>query len=286
MSGRAPRRPVASAPIRRTRRVKRASAGLSPIRAGAALAMLLSAAAVYGVGASSAFEFRELEVEGAVYTDVTDVGAIVNDVRGQNLFRLSTVPLADALRELPTVADARIRIELPGTLSVALEERPPILIWRVGERRYLADEAGTLVARLDAAAPPPEATDLPSVADSRAGSAGLSVGMRLDPVDVDAATRLASLRPADVGSRAERLVVVVTDEHGFELRAQPGGWTAIFGFYTASLRRTDIIPGQVRLLGELLEGREADVASIVLADEQDGTYVPRPTPEPSSSPAS
>ena len=101
---------------------------------------------------------------------------------------------------------------------------------------------------------------------------------------MDAATRLASLSPAQIASSARKLAVVVTDDHGYELRAQPEGWTAIFGFYTPSLRRPDIIPGQVRLLGRLLEGREASVASVVLADEHDGTYVARPSPSPTKKP--
>jgi hypothetical protein len=245
--------------------------------------MLLAAAATYGVGASSAFEFSELVVEGAAYTDPADVEALLDEVRGENLFRLSTAPLADAVRELPTVQDARIRIALPRTLTVSLVERAPILLWTVGERRYLADDRGVLLGLLGDE-PPADIAALPVVVDQRASSAGLSVGMELDAVDVDAATRLASLTPAQLGSTAERLAVLVTDDHGFEVRAHPGGWTAIFGFYTASLRRTDIVPGQVRLLASLLEGREASVQTVILADENDGTYVPRVTPAPPASP--
>jgi cell division septal protein FtsQ len=280
---RPPRRPVGAATLRRTRPVKRASAGLSPVRAGAALAMLLSAFAIYGVGASSAFAFGELRIEGARYTDADAVAAILEEARGENLFRLSTAALVEELRELPTVADARIAIALPQTLAVSLVEREPVLVWRVGDERFLVDRDGVLVGRLGEDAPP-EAAGLPTVVDQRAAAMSLGVGVQLDPVDVDAATRLASLSPAQIASAAQRLVVVVTDDHGFELRAQPDGWTAIFGFYTASLRRTDIIPGQVRLLGRLLVGRESTIASIILADENDGTYVPRPTPSPSASP--
>lgn len=247
--------------------------------------MLLSAAAIYGVGASSAFEFRELEIDGLVFTDREEVVEVVDEVRGANLFRLSTAPLAARLREIPTVVDARIGVALPGTVSVRLVERVPILVWRVGERRYLVDEGGLLLGRLDEA-PPEDAEALPVVTDRRAASAGLSVGTRLDPVDVDAATRLASLTPAQVGSRAERLAVLLNDAHGFEVRAHPGGWTAVFGFYTASLRRTDIVPGQVRLLGALIaEAGEERIDSLILADEDDGSYVPRATPRPSPSPS-
>ena len=283
MRARPPTRPAAAATMRRTRPVKRASAGLTPVRAGAALAMLLSAFAIYGVAASPAFEFDELRIEGATYTDTDAVEGILEQARGVNLFRLSTAPLAASLRQLPTVADARIGLGLPGTVTVMLLERQPVLVWKVGSQRYLVDRDGLIVGRLGDDAPP-EATQLPSVVDERVRSSSLGTGSRLDPVDVDAATRLASLTPIQVGSAARKLAVVVTDDHGYELRAQPEGWTAIFGFYTPSLRKPDIIPGQVRLLGRLLEGREASIASIVLADEHDGTYVARPRPSPSPTP--
>ena len=283
MRARPPTRPAGAAPMRRTRPVKRASAGLTPVRAGAVLAMLLSAFAIYGVGASPAFDFGELRIEGATYTDPDAVQRSVEPARGENLFLLSTAPLLAELRDIPTVADARIGIALPGTLVVTLDEREPVLIWKVGSQRYLVDRDGLLVGRLGDNAPP-EAEQLPAVFDERARSASFGVGVRLDPVDVDAATRLASLTPAQISSSAGRLAVVATDDHGFELRAQPKGWTAIFGFYTPSLRRTDLIPGQVRLLARLLEGREDEIASIVLADEHDGTYIPKPSPTSSAKP--
>jgi hypothetical protein len=66
--------------------------------------------------------------------------------------------------------------------------------------------------------------------------------------------------------------------HGFVVHADPDGWTAIFGFYTPSLRTPDLIPGQVNLLKSLLEGREATVDQVILASDTDGTYVARPTP--------
>jgi cell division protein FtsQ len=273
---------VAGRRVRSVRPVRRASARLSVARAGAALAMLASAGAIYGVGASSAFVYASLRVDGAVYTDPAAAETAIAAARGQNLFRLSTSPLRAALEQLPTVASASVGVQLPGTLHVTLNERVPVLIWKVGARRYLADADGNLFGRLGDK-PPPQANGLVVVDDRRAASAGLSVGTRLDPQDIDAATRLASLVPADVGSAATALQVRVTDENGFVIRADPQGWLAIFGFYTPSLRTTDLIPGQVRLLRSLLIGREPLIDRIILASDTDGTYVPRPTPRPSPS---
>lgn len=274
--------PAAGRRIRSARPIRRASARLSVARAGAALALLASAGAIYGVGASAAFEYASLRLDGAVYTDPAAVETAVAAARGENLFRLSTAPLRDALEALPTVASASVGVQLPGTLHVTLSERVPVLVWRVGARRYLADAEGSLFGRLGDT-PPRAAADLIVIDDRRAASVGLSVGARLDPQDVDAATRLASLVPADVGSAAKELQVRVTDEYGFVIRADPQGWLAIFGFYTPSLRTTDLIPGQVRLLRSLLIGREPLIERVILASDTDGTYVPRPTPRPSSS---
>jgi len=69
--------------------------------------------------------------------------------------------------------------------------------------------------------------------------------------------------------------VIVDDEDGFVLETRPKGWSAVFGFYTLSLRKTELIPGQVRLLRSLLTGREQQVDRVILASGTDGTYTPR-----------
>ena len=80
------------------------------------------------------------------------------------------------------------------------------------------------------------------------------------------------------------LDVAVTDETGFVVTSNPAGWSAVFGFYTPSLRTPDLIPGQVRLLRSLLDGREAKVDRVILASDTDGTYLPKATPTPSPTP--
>ena len=81
------------------------------------------------------------------------------------------------------------------------------------------------------------------------------------------------------------LGVVVTDANGFMLETRPKGWSAVFGFYTPSLRTTDLIPEQVRLLRSLLVGREQTVDRVILASETDGTYTQRASPSAAPSKA-
>jgi hypothetical protein len=220
---------------------------------------------------------------GATFTDEAAVRAVLEEVRGANLFALVTPPLEARIRELPTVRSADVSVRLPDTLAVRLRERTPILVWQVGARRYLVDTDGQLFARLPEA-PPDSAANLPVVEDRRAASVGLSVGRALDRVDLDAATRLASLVPADVGSEAEALHVFVSDANGFTLRTKPATWQAVFGFYTPTLRTPELIPGQVRLLRSLLIGREPLIDRIILASETDGTFTTKATPIPSEPP--
>jgi len=281
MSGRPiARRSRVPVTTRRTRTVRRASARLSATRAGAALAMLVSAAAIYGLASSQAFDYKNLELDGAVFTSPAAVEAAMADARGENLFRVATAPLEARLEQLPTVEHAQIDLRLPDTLAVTLDERQPVLVWQVGEHHWLADADGELFAELGQE-PPAAAAKLPAIHDRRASSASLALGSHLDPVDLDAATRLASLHPTDVGSEAAGLTVTVTDDDGFVVASNPAGWSAVFGFYTPSLRTTDLIPGQVRLLRSLLEGREAQVDRVILASTTDGTYTPKATPSPS-----
>lgn len=262
---------------RRRQPIRRRSAGLTPTRAGAALALLLTAAGLYGAASSEAFVAKHLEISGATWTTRAAVRDAIALPAGQNLFLLATGPLRARLESLPPVLHAEVTVGLPDTVRVSVEERQALLIWSAGSVAYLVDAEGALFLALPEPRPA-AAQALPVVVDSRSTAASLEVGARLDPVDLDAALRLGSLRPADLGSAAERLSLLVDDAEGFTIRAGAKGWTAVFGFYTPTLRTTDLIPGQVRLLRSLLVGREAEVQKVVLADDRNGTYIPRPTP--------
>ena len=128
-------------------------------------------------------------------------------------------------------------------------------------RRFLVDRDGRVVFG-DGGGP----SDLPVVVDSarprRPGDRSTdeaarlpgpdpAIGDTLDPVDLDAATRLGSLAP---GRRRQRRRGAPgrrsTTSTASSLDSGPDGWTAVFGFYTPTIRRTDLIPDQVRLLAQ------------------------------------
>ncbi len=262
--------------------MRRASAGLTPVRAGALLALIAAIAGLYGVATTGAFAVQRTSIEGITWTPEADILEALAIPAGQNSFALRTAELEARLRAIPSVRAAAVTVALPDEVRVTITEREPLIVWQAGGRRFLVDASGLLFGEQDGAAP--EGTALPAVTDRRAAAGGLGVGSTLDPVTLDAALRLGSLVPADIGSAATALDLSVDDQEGFAMHASPTGWTAVFGFYTPTLRTTDLVPGQVRLLRSLLLGREENVQRVILADDRSGTYVPRATPKASSTP--
>ena len=266
---------------RRQPRVRRASAGLSPTRAAAILTMLIAAGAIYGLAATPAFGFERLEVTGAALTSDAAIRGQVGLDPGTNLVGLATEPIAARLRQLPAIRDVEVSVGLPDVLQVNVSERRAIVVWAVGDRRFAVDGGGLLFA--DVTSDPTGVTQGTAIViDDRASANGLAVASTLDPIDLDAATRLGSLTPSQVGSHAASFRVHVTDDRGFTINSGSGAWVAVFGFYGRSQRTPALIPGQVQLLGGLLAGREDTVQTVILADDREGTYIPKPTPKPSA----
>ncbi|MBI2777545.1 MAG: FtsQ-type POTRA domain-containing protein [Chloroflexi bacterium] len=249
---------------------------LTPARAGAILGILAALGGIYGLAATPAFPYSRVEIPSLRWTARQDVEAAIAIPAGANLFQVRTGPIEDRIRVLPGVADASVSVSLPDTLVVDVTERTAILAWVVGEQRFLVDHEGVLFAR--AAPGAAAAAGLPVIDDARVASATLAVGARLDPVDLDAARRIGSLNPDDVGSVAESLLVTVSDASGFVVGTRPASWIAVFGLYTASRRTPDMVPAQVRLLRSLLDGREGAVAQVFLPDGDAGTFIAKPTP--------
>jgi cell division protein FtsQ len=246
--------------------------------------MLITAGAIYGLAATPAFGFEHLTISGNALTSSDAIRDQVGVQPGTNLVGLVTGPIVERLRALPAVADATVSAKLPDQLQVDVVERTPVVIWQVGDGRFAVDKGGVLFAQVPEDAPP-EIADLPTVVDSRASATGLTIGSVLDPVDVDAAFRLGSLTPAQIGSRASGLHVEVTDMNGFTVSSGPKGWLAVFGKYGRSARTTDLIPGEVQLLTALFADHdEATIQTIFLSDERNGTYLPKPSASPSTKP--
>jgi len=274
--------PVRGARVRRRGGQRRASAGFSPRRAVAALILLATAGAIWGVVASPVFGVRSVTVEGAALTGDAAVRAALDlDGAPTNAFTLATDRLRDRLLALPAVADAVVSVGLPGTVRVSVTEREPVLAWRRGGALYLVDREGRILgdAHAGSEAAAAAAAGLPVVADRRDLGPILAVGASVDALDLDIATRLLSLGPADLGSSAPGLLVGVDDRDGWTVvPTVEDPWVGVFGFYGPEIRRPDMIPEQVRLLRSLLVGREPRILRVVLAGEREGTFTLKTEP--------
>jgi POTRA domain, FtsQ-type len=278
--GPARRGPTASARVA-VGRLRRPGRIVTATRAAGLLGMIASGFLFTFVTGPTAFALSRADLPALTWTDPQVVREALGLPEHANVFQLDTAPLEAALRALPAVASAEVAIALPdAAIVVTIEEREPVVAWQVGDTRFIADREGIVFATLASTAPLPAGVTV--IEDRRSGEGARpgTIGSRIDAVEFDVATRLGSLTPADVGSTAARLKVTITDADGFVVSA-PGGWVAVFGFYSPATRQTDMIPGQVRLLRSLLIGREATLARIILASPTDGTYVPNATPRPS-----
>jgi cell division septal protein FtsQ len=289
MSWRAGARSAAAArPIRRPRRSP-GWRGLITLARVIGLAVMVASAGSIGwlvTDRRFALDDASVAISGLRYTDAAAVRAAIGLPEGSspNVFLLHTSDMRRALATLPAVASARVEAILPDRLEVAVTERTPVVAVHTAAGEYLVDSTGAILYELGGGQS--AGAGLPLVDDERRSSpADMAVGGTLDQVDLAAILQLAAVTPATVGSVATSLALSIDDTDGYVLTAEPGGWRAVFGQYTANLRSPDLIARQVQCLRSLLASGESDIVTVYLSPLEDrcGTYVPRATPSPTPS---
>jgi hypothetical protein len=239
-----------------------------------------------------------ISVVGTLLLDPDAVVAAANIPVGSSLLAVNLRAAEEAVAALPLVASVRVSAGLPDGIQIRVREKSLLLRWQIGDLVYAVTESGELLGdttRLNLA--PTAAAALaaaPLLYDDREGSPLLAVG-QLTATELDVATRLASLTSEDLGTGATALTLRLLSDFGFVVQATGPSieWNAVFGIYSATIRPTSMIPGQVRLLRSLLAGRETRIGWVILADDQAGTYTakgvrppsPSVSPSPSSSPS-
>jgi hypothetical protein len=237
----------------------------------------------------------EVSVVGTLLLDPEAVIAAANIPIGSSLLGVNLRAAEEAVAALPLVATVRVSAGLPDGIQIRVREKTLLLRWQIGDRVYAVTESGELLgdtATLNLAST--AATQFgaaPLLFDDRMPSP-LLTDKRLTPTELDVATRLASLSTEDLGTSATSLTLRLLSDFGFVVEAIGPSieWNAVFGIYSATIRPTSMIPGQVRLLRSLLAGRETRIGWVILADDQAGTYTakgvrPPPNPSPGTSPA-
>ena len=163
--------------------------------------------------------------------------------------RLGDASRRSAARRSPSRCPTRSRVD------VAERERAARLAGRARDR-YLVDEDGLVFGGSATTAARGRRDARRSSTTSAPASAALAVGADARP-GRSSTPRAGSARCARPTSAAAApgSSIQLDDEHGLRRStADPVGWSAVFGFYTPTLRTTDLIPGQVRLLRSLLAG--------------------------------
>ncbi len=74
-----------------------------------------------------------------------EVAGLLEGLRGQSLFGADLDVWRRKLMASPWVRDAALRRSLPSTVDVAISERTPVGVSRVGNAMYLVDERGVLI---------------------------------------------------------------------------------------------------------------------------------------------
>jgi hypothetical protein len=244
----------------------------------------------------------QISVVGTQLLDPDAVIAAANIPIGSSLLGVNLRAAEDAVAALPLVASVRVSAGLPDGVQIRVREKSLLLRWQIGDRIYAVSESGELLGETASLNLAPSAAAAlaaaPLLFDDRTSSPLPTVG-QLTATELDVATRLASLTPEDLGTAATTLTLRLLSDFGFVVEATGPSieWNAVFGIYSATIRPTSMIPGQVRLLRSLLVGRESRIGWVILADDQAGTYTakgvrppppgvePSPSPSPSLSPA-
>jgi cell division protein FtsQ len=115
----------------------------------AAVLLALGLYVVYRVTAlvlnAQALTITRISVSGNSRMSRGEVVALLDGLRGTNMVTADLESWRQKLLRSPWVAEAAIRRVLPGTVAVAISERQPMGIGRVGNDLYLIDDRGGII---------------------------------------------------------------------------------------------------------------------------------------------
>jgi cell division protein FtsQ len=152
----------------------------TPATVSLVVATILSTVVLRGLARSGVLQVNRIVVHGNERLSKGEVMAMLEGLRGESLFGTDLDVWRRRLMTSPWVRDAALRRSLPSTVDVAIFERTPAGIGRVGDQMYLVDERGVLI---DQFGPQYADLDLPLIdglaPPSREGSAADSARAEL-----------------------------------------------------------------------------------------------------------
>ncbi len=91
------------------------------------------------------YRFHDIYIQGRTFTTMQEILQAVNMYQGDPSFKYSPSDIKNRLEQLPWIAKADVRRELPGALHIHMSERKPIALWQHQQRFYLVDEEGIVI---------------------------------------------------------------------------------------------------------------------------------------------
>jgi cell division protein FtsQ len=107
---------------------------------------------------TSLFGARTVEVEGEEQLAPRQIMRLAGVATGTNVLHLDEGKAEARLEEEPWILDATVRTSLPGTISISIRERTPVLVLSSGSTRRLAAADGTVLGRAPKTSAFPEVT--------------------------------------------------------------------------------------------------------------------------------
>jgi cell division septal protein FtsQ len=130
--------------------VRRAKGRKRLIWVAIAAAILLVLVGAVAVLASSMFDVRTIDVQGAVYTDPAQLSAIVDDLRGDAILLVDTRQVERRLESIPWVESARVSTQFPHRVFIDVRERTPIATFVGSDGKYrVIDRDGRVLDVVD-----------------------------------------------------------------------------------------------------------------------------------------
>lgn len=157
-----------------------------------------------GVGV---LQVEHIVVHGNERLSKGEVLGMLEGLSGKSLFGADLDSWRRKLLASPWVKDAALRRSLPSTVDVAISERAPVGVSRVGDAMYLVDERGVLI---DQYGPPYADLDLPIVDGLATPSAD---GTAADTARAELAARIITSIRAKPGLARRLSQVDVADLH-------------------------------------------------------------------------
>jgi cell division protein FtsQ len=119
----------------------RAAAWLLPAAGGVGVASWLFGALLQ----AELLAVQHIVVRGNVRLTSGEVQALLDGIRGENIFQVDFDRYRRRVMDSPWVADVTLGRILPATIEVRVVERTPLAIARLGEQLYLVDDTGIII---------------------------------------------------------------------------------------------------------------------------------------------